>query len=666
MRINLSNILKFTISLFILLSFWTINVSTSTAEGEISPTVIAGRGERVTLVADPTEPIYHLPAADDPTGSREESNAFNIMYLENTSNSAGDWCETWSSQAKVAFTAAASIWASSIDTSVPIVIEACWTNLGSNSGILGYSLQPDHIANFPGAPMSNTGYPVSLANALAGFDQNGSEPEMYLAFNLAFPFYLGTDGNTPEDQYDLETVVLHEIGHGLGFAGSAYQSAGFIYWGSPPFSYDRFTQNGSGTPMLSFPSGIQLTQQMTSDNVFFNGPNAKAANGGNPVKLYAPSTWKPGSSYSHLDNIYNSTPNALMTYALGDGVSIHDPGPITKGLLNDIGWKNSPPTISGIPDFTVAMNSTNNGIIDLRNYAHDFETPDDGLTFAIKNSPASGAGVSLDGSKRYVNINPSPGWSGQTDVTIEVSDPGGETDSDTFQVTVAKMWNGSGGTNWFTPGNWTPAEMPSASELVVIPPKSNQPIISGNDAVVGRLIIQPGAVLDLSDKTLFVEDQINNNGTLKQSLLASATGKTSFITLTTQNGLLTKYYGVDITLAPFSSPTNVTVSIHGNQFCSPQVPGVKRCYQITPGDSISATVRFYFTTDEQDGHTLMNLSAFHYKNGKWLKEPGVHSYPIIGEVKYVNVEGIDEFSPFALSEMLINNVTFLPVIQRGR
>ena len=63
-----------------------------------------------------------------------------------------------------------------------------------------------------------------------------------------------------------------------------------------------------------------------------------AANGGTPPDIYAPTIWSQGSSYSHLALKYDGTPNALMTYSVSHGESIHSPGPITQGFLKDEGW----------------------------------------------------------------------------------------------------------------------------------------------------------------------------------------------------------------------------------------------------------------------------------------------------------------------------------------
>ncbi|MFM6745837.1 MAG: Calx-beta domain-containing protein, partial [Dolichospermum sp.] len=165
-------------------------------------------------------------------------------------------------------------------------------------------------------------------------------------FNSNFNWYYGLDNNVPTNQISFVSVVLHELGHGLGFLGLMNNQSGSGSWGFGtgfPGIYDRFTENGSGQSLLNtslFPNpSTALGSQLTSNNIFFDGSNANAANGGNRVKLYAPSTWSGGSSYSHLDEVFNNTPNALMTYSIGFGESILNPGPVTLGLFKDMGWK---------------------------------------------------------------------------------------------------------------------------------------------------------------------------------------------------------------------------------------------------------------------------------------------------------------------------------------
>jgi hypothetical protein len=278
-----------------------------------------------------------------------------VNYLTQGSHDAfGDTCLTWPESAKTAFQYAADLWASLITSSTPIKINACWTSLGSM--ILGYSgaisFHRDFSDGIPGF-----WYPAALANALSGTDLNNSDgidwdgdgsdadAEIDVALSASASWHLGTDGNIPAGKYDSVSVVLHEIGHGLGFAGWTSYSAGQGRWGfytDYPSIYDRFVENQGGQSLINtglFPNPSNaLGSQLTGNRLCFNGANAKAANGGSRPKLYAPSTWRPGSSYSHLDTMYDGTPNALMTYSIGYQEVIHDPGPIMLGILSDLGW----------------------------------------------------------------------------------------------------------------------------------------------------------------------------------------------------------------------------------------------------------------------------------------------------------------------------------------
>ncbi len=120
-----------------------------------------------------------------------------------------------------------------------------------------------------------------------------------------------------------------------------------------PTVYDRFVASNIDVPLLNFvnPSvalGTVLTSPYNPANprgpgAYWNGPLGRISNGGLSARLYTPGTWSPGSSYSHLDeNTYPAgNPNSLMTYAIAQAEAIHDPGPVTLGVLGDSGWISS-------------------------------------------------------------------------------------------------------------------------------------------------------------------------------------------------------------------------------------------------------------------------------------------------------------------------------------
>jgi len=329
-------------------------------------------GQAIHLRYDPAPSSARIPPPRTLGMVRIQSATITVNYLASGSLD-GSPCYPWPEDAKAAFDYGVSIWESLIDSPVSIRINACWTELGE--GILGSSGATSVYMNFSGAPTTDRWYQVALANALSGSDLNGADAEMNILSNRSFPWHFGTDGEPPGDKVDFVSVVLHEICHGLGFAGSMVKSGTLGYWGwalySEPAAYDQFTEGGgggSGTSLLSYGSGTSaLGSALISGNVFFDGANAREENGGIPPELYAPASWQPGSSYAHLDyDTFNDTENQLMVWALSSGESIHSPGPITLGILRDLGWTTNEvpvaPTIEAITPSGALNGKTVHGV----------------------------------------------------------------------------------------------------------------------------------------------------------------------------------------------------------------------------------------------------------------------------------------------------------------
>jgi hypothetical protein len=244
-------------------------------------------------------------------------------------------------EAQTAFQYAVDIWASLLTSGQTIEIDAQFTALGA--GILG-SAGPDMVhKDFAGAPLAGTWYPSALADKLNGADLNPGSPDIGANFSNTFGFYFGTDGNPGVGEYDFVSVVLHEIGHGLGFLSLTGVNLGLGYneFMGFPFVYDSFVENGAGAGILSFTNGtFNLALVLTSNDLFFDGPSAVAANFGPRPPIYAPSSWNAGSSISHLNEVAYPAgdPNSLMTPAIGPEEAIHSPGVVALGILEDIGW----------------------------------------------------------------------------------------------------------------------------------------------------------------------------------------------------------------------------------------------------------------------------------------------------------------------------------------
>src|SRR3954447_21925839 len=131
-------------------------------------------------------------------------------------------------QRLIAFQFAADLWGASLDSNIDIQIQASFDPLGPN--VLGAAGATFSINNFngldaPGFPggNANTNYHIALADKRAGSDLltafgfTAATPEIVAQFSSDFDFYLGLDNNHGV-QNDLVVVLLHELGHGLGFS----------------------------------------------------------------------------------------------------------------------------------------------------------------------------------------------------------------------------------------------------------------------------------------------------------------------------------------------------------------------------------------------------------------------------------------------------------------
>jgi len=299
----------------------------------------------LVVVVDPNPAMQgiKIPAPEvdkalvDPAAA---SATFSFTYVDvGNQDPWGQVCTTFPENAKAAFNAAAAIWASTLQSSVPITIQACWASLSGTT--LGYSGGQPLRRNFSGAPKTNTWYEGALANALNGSDLDPITFDMNITYNSNYTWYTGTDSNTPAGQYDLVTVAAHEIAHGLNFSGLANYSGGTGSYGYDgyPNVYDTFMEDNGGAKLTSYPNpSAAIGTLLISGSLWFNGSNANAANLGTRVKMYAPPSWNGGSSYGHLDEIFNGTVNDMMTFSVASGSANHNPGPVTKGLLKDLGW----------------------------------------------------------------------------------------------------------------------------------------------------------------------------------------------------------------------------------------------------------------------------------------------------------------------------------------
>jgi hypothetical protein len=268
-----------------------------------------------------------------PTKSKnlEIKSKFSVKY-----NNFPDW-------AKREVQAAVDVWSANFKSSVVVTVDASWGR-SSSWGVLGSARPGSFFSAFSGAPDPSLWYSSALANALAGKDLDKANPEIVIQVNSAAPWNTRGDGSPTGSEYDLQSVFLHEIGHGLGFlSNDAYDP--FFGLGSldQPTPFDAYLQTSDGRRLADLPTPSKELGVALTTSLVWSGANAIKANGGVKPKMYTPARYESGSSTSHLDEatFSKSGVDSVMTPSLDPGEIFKEPGPLLLAMMEDL--RSKPP-----------------------------------------------------------------------------------------------------------------------------------------------------------------------------------------------------------------------------------------------------------------------------------------------------------------------------------
>ncbi len=203
---------------------------------------------------------------------------------------------------------------------------------------------PSAFANIKGSFQNGSVYQAARTNLnpFGGSDGSGQ-------FNFGYSWNYA--GQTPNSNFfDMTTVAIHEITHGLGFlsgTNSTGQGITSQTVGSPDVysGFDRFIQRGNSG------SGNLLNTDITSTSFgSFTGPVSTLTNGNNSTtglffggqytrevlgtsaSLFAPNPYQSGSSTSHVNDS-----SAVMNPDIAPNI-VHRFQPYEIAMLLDIGW----------------------------------------------------------------------------------------------------------------------------------------------------------------------------------------------------------------------------------------------------------------------------------------------------------------------------------------
>ncbi len=289
---------------------------------------------------------------------RPKALTYAINYLEDGTSLGGRACSTWPDSAKLAFEYGVSIWSDVLQGSQQIDVDACYS-FDLPAGTLGSAGATNLYTLGPVFGQASVFFPKALTEELTDASIPGADIQVFINGNFADNFYYGLDAAPPPSQIDFVTLTVHEMGHGLGFAGSGRVDDGeeppecdgiagqgciglSVSTGDStfriPIAYDLFvdlTANGSAITDVTPNPGVDIGDALTGQGggIRFDETNHDPFfAGSDQYPLYTPVAFRPGSSYSHFND-----PAEVMYYSLSFGSANHDVGRAAR-VMQGIGW----------------------------------------------------------------------------------------------------------------------------------------------------------------------------------------------------------------------------------------------------------------------------------------------------------------------------------------
>ncbi len=218
----------------------------------------------------------------DPSGS-----GFRAQGSPDTASTAGgNNGTTIGEQRLIAFQFAADVWGSLLESPVTVQVDASMSNLecSSNSAVLG-SAAPTF---FYSQPSTGKWYPAALADTLNGSDLDPGFPDIEATFNARVDqsnclgssrWYYGLDGAPPNNRVDFLSVVLHELGHGLGVVAMIDLDTGeFLGGDDEPDAFGALVFDNEANQAWPEMNAAQRAQSISRvRQIAWNGPSVTAA-----------------------------------------------------------------------------------------------------------------------------------------------------------------------------------------------------------------------------------------------------------------------------------------------------------------------------------------------------------------------------------------------------
>jgi hypothetical protein len=371
----------------------------------------------------------------------------------------GNTGTTIGQQRLIAFQAAADIWGARLFSSVPIRVGAQFNPLSCTafSGTLGFAGPTNIFSDFSGAPVANTWYAVALANARHGSDLDaGDDISAQFNSNIGTPgcletsgWYYGLDSSPPGNLIDFVSVLIHELGHGLGFLTFVDLTTGAKAGGfNDAFMLNLENHGASPSDYPSMSNAQRVAASTSTGNLHWTGANVRAASGvlsagkvGDHVRMFAPNPQQSGSSVSHWDTAL--TPNQVMEPNYTQ--ALHSPN-LELPLFQDIGWmlSASPSSLTVTPTTNISSTGQQGGSFSPVSFDYSLSATSGSVNYSISGVPSwltasatSGTVTTTPTTVTFaVNASANSLCGGTYNATITFTDT---TNSTTVQTTTATL-----------------------------------------------------------------------------------------------------------------------------------------------------------------------------------------------------------------------------------
>lgn len=264
----------------------------------------------------------------------------------------GNTSTTRGQQRLLLFQSAATIWGGVLDSVPAIAVDSQFNALACSTqgAVLGAAGTTNLSRDFNGASFPGTWYHAALVNKITGVDNFPAAAEIQARFNSSIDngcmgagsrWYYGLDNATPANRINLLVVLLHEMGHGLGFATLVNGSTGAQFSGFPDVFQSHIFDRTTSKNWRDMTNAERQTSAV-GGTIVLEGESLKIASGNliqgrdpqGRVFLYAPNPFEGGSSVSHFGTFVS--PNLLMEPFINDGLPLDLD--LTKQTMRDLGW----------------------------------------------------------------------------------------------------------------------------------------------------------------------------------------------------------------------------------------------------------------------------------------------------------------------------------------